>query len=118
MKSVMNQHTEFIRFKQATIMLIVVLLLFSAASCGKQGLVGTWKSQDGYVSAFYTFNSDGTGVYRGEGFYYPFTYKTNANKLSLSIPEISDTPIEVQYSINADILSFTVASGTTTWKRY
>ena len=81
--------------------LVLVGIVFLLAGCGKKGIVGSWKHEQGYV---YTFKEDGTGNYSYGDAAMEFTYKVEDNKLSILYTG-NTAPFETTFTIDGDTLT-------------
>ena len=100
--------------------LIMVCALFVLTGCENKkdenksnGIVGTWEYK-GSISAIYTFNDDGTGIYDFSGQKMEFTYKTDKDKISITykgntapfdtVYEIKDNELNIKDSFGKDTI--------------
>lgn len=101
-----------------TVALVAVLVFtLSLVGCGNS-IVGTWKgSQDG-VEMTFTFEKDGTGKTGVAGMTLDTTWKTDGNKLSITMSFLgqSDTQ-EFEYSVSGDTLKLTADGSTVEFKK-
>ena len=94
--------------KKITALVAVLVLTFSLVACGKASVVGTWKAEQDGTVATYEFKKDGTGSVSIIGITLDITYKTEGEKLSVTMSFLgqSDTQ-EYTYSVKGKKLTLT-----------
>ncbi len=93
--------------------LCVILAALSLTACGgsKSALVGSWESDEA-AGVVYSFNDDGTGNLKGEGYDMTFTYTEKDDTLSFTYTGSSEVQT-FNYKIEDNVLSIIDPEGGT-----
>ena len=105
--------------KNAILVLLTLVLALSLMGCkGKSDIVGTWEGEEEGVAVEYTFNSDGSGSVKLMGMRLDISYKTEGDKLLLTISLLGmEQTEEYSYNVKGDTLKLDLDGATVELKR-
>ena len=94
-----------------TLCVVLAALTFTACGGSKSPIVGSWESDEA-AGVIYTFNEDGTGALKGEGYEISYTYTVKDDTLTLVYSD-SNSEQTFNYKIENNVLSITDSNGAT-----
>jgi uncharacterized lipoprotein YehR (DUF1307 family) len=106
--------------KTAVAVLLTLVLALSLIGCskGNNGIVGTWVGEKEGESVEFTFNSDGTGAMKLMEMSIDTSYKTEGEKLMLTINFLGmERTQDCTYSVKGDTLKLVIEGETVELKR-
>lgn len=106
--------------KNAVVVLLALVLALSLIGCskGNSSIVGTWIGEEEGESVEFTFNADGTGAMKVMGMSIDTTYKTEGEKLALTISLLGmEETQDCTYSVKGDTLKLGLEDSTVELKR-
>lgn len=94
--------------KKAISLVAVLVLAMSLVACGDSGIVGTWSMTEDGVTSSFTFEKDGTCKASAMGLEMSGTYKTDGDKLTITISLLGmESSQECTYKIDGNKLTIT-----------
>lgn len=104
------------KMKKIIVLMITSVLAMSLFGCGKTSIIGTWSETSGTgeteTEISYTFEEGGKGTYNEGEIGLTMSYKTEEDKLTLSIVYLGQTKeTTYTYKIKGSTLTLTPSEG-------